>query len=134
MSAIIDTSVLVAYFNSRDERHEEASALVRRIASREFGAVMLSDYVFDETMTVLAARRVGKTAISELGEKLLASKEIGLVYANETVFRDAWHLFKKSEDLSFTDCIIAATARALNAKILSFDHGFKQLKGMETIP
>ena len=48
---ILDSSFLVAIEVETDQNHEKAVEIRDRIIKREFGTVLISDYIFDETIT-----------------------------------------------------------------------------------
>ena len=51
----IDTSLIVAFANEADEFHKRAVEIVREIDSGKYGTPVLTDYIFDETITTLLA-------------------------------------------------------------------------------
>ena len=63
--------------------------------------------VFAETISLLT-KRVGKHKGIEMGERILESDIIRLVYLDEGIQRDAWQLCKKYKDKDF-DFIDAAS-------------------------
>src|SRR3989344_2871755 len=132
MSVLVDTNVLIAFFNEKDERKERATELLKRVSAREFGTPYLSDYVFDEFMTFTYARLKDKRKTLEIGKNIL-SNELELSFCTPEVFREAFELFEKTSGLSFTDCIIAASALEQGASVASFDEGFKQIKGLKLV-
>lgn len=54
MKIFLDTSFLVAFYNKKDKNHLSA----RRFISNEDngGSFVISDYIFDEVLTVLMVR------------------------------------------------------------------------------
>jgi len=131
VNALVDTCVLLAAFNERDSDHKKAVDLAERIAQREFGTVYYTDYVFDELMNIITVRISRKKALDH-GKKLLES-ELQLIHVDAALFEKAWHIFQKTTGLSFTDCTTLATANEKKAGIISFDSGFKRIKGVEVI-
>ena len=123
---LIDTNVLIAFYNSDDSLNKRAVELMRRIDAGEFGTAFVSDYVFDESMNVCSARTNRKAAV-ELGVVLQESFHIMRV--TESVFRAAWWLFKGTKNLSFTDCTNIALVKELGVEYLAtFDKEFKKVK------
>jgi len=123
---LIDTNVLVAYYNERDALHKNAVQVMEKIDTGTFGPALISDYIFDETVTVCSARAGRKGAI-ELGNALLQSFHV--VRVTESLFRAAWWLFKGSTCLSFTDCTNIALVKELEIEHLAtFDKDFKKAK------
>lgn len=122
----MDSSFIAGLNDSRDINHSAAVELQTQIQGGIYGPLVISDYIFDETITLIAVRtkNIGKTI--ELGEHLLNS-EIDLLEVKTEVFNAAWELFKKRKNLSFTDCTTIELMKANDVKHLaSFDEGFKQ--------
>lgn len=123
---LIDTNVLIAFYNIDDALHERAVELMRKIDAGEFGPACISDYVFDEAMNVCSARTNRKAAIA-MGTILQES--FHLVRVTESMFRGAWWLFKGASGLSFTDCVNVALVKELEIDHLAtFDKEFKKAK------
>jgi len=100
---------------------------MKEIESGAFGHIFISDYVFDETITLLRSRLNEKKAI-EVGEAIFNS-EIEIIFMFKELFESAWQLFIKRNKLSFTDCSIVETMKSNGIKYLaSFDKEFNQFK------
>ncbi len=108
----LDTSVLVAYIVDRDSNHGKAVQLVDSIIAGRYGSAVTSDYVFDETVTVVLVRT--KSLRSAITSGQLIKESIGVISVNDIIFENAWKLFKDQEStrFSFTDCTILALISA----------------------
>lgn len=128
MTCFIDSNVFIAYADKRDENHERSVELMHKaIGKKEFGRLFLSDYVVDECLTFTYNRTKDKKRTIGLGQHML-SPTFDKIYASPEIFEKAWSLFKKTEQLSFTDCTIAAQMQTLGIGFLmSFDSHFDQL-------
>lgn len=131
MSAIVDTSAIIALHNSDEPNNLRAREIFASASKGEFGRLLLPEYVFDEVVTLSYSRKDKKTAMA-LGEWLL-STEFEFIYSDQTNFSESWELFKKTSQLSFTDCVIASLARKTGAQIITFDKHFKSLTGLRVI-
>ena len=132
---ILDTSFLVAFHNASDVHHERAAGLMERIVAGEWGDVLLLEYVFLETTTVLALRRDLPTAV-RVGGHLLSSREVRFSGASDHSAA-AWDVFRSQERaaLSFVDAAIVAVARAVGSPfVATFDRGFRGVPGVEVVP
>lgn len=129
----IDTNVLVAYAVADDANHTRAVHVFERIIKGEFGRAFTSDYIFDETATVILARSTISKAI-QAGELIRKFTEILLV--NKDAFDAAWKLFKeqKSSRLSFTDCtaIVLMEQEGIQ-NIATFDREFEVVKSINVV-
>ncbi len=131
VSAVIDTSVIVAFFNAEDERHGRARGMMEAASGGEYGVLLLPEYVFDEAVTLALSRKNKQSAIA-LGQWMLDSP-FEFVYSDPLSFDGAWNLFQHSTRLSFTDCFIAVVARERGAAVMSFDEGFQTIAGLKII-
>lgn len=135
MSLVLDSSFLIGLANERDAHHAAALDVKGAIDEGHWAVVLLPEYVFLETVTVLMARRDLAFA-RRFGRALLEAREIELVPSTD-LFLQAWDLFRAQEDgqLSFTDAAIVATCRAHGAEeIATFDTGFSNLDGLQVVP
>lgn len=125
ISVLIDTSFLVAYYDSRDNNHQRSTELLKDIETRKFGSTFISDYIFDETITLLK-KYIGNKRATEKGNDILNSLE--LIEVDTAVFNSAWDISKKFDELSFTDCTsIALMKRYDISYITTFDAELKKV-------
>ncbi len=105
---ILDSSFLIAFKVKNDAHHEKADALMKPIVSDRYGKPMITDYIFDETVTGIFIRSKNLKLSVEYGEELLRSLEVVLV--DQDLFRAAWKIFsgEKNTELSFTDSTTVA--------------------------
>ena len=131
MAIFIDSSVFCAYANIRDVHHKKAQKIIEEIASGKHENEITTDYIFDETVTVIRRKASSRTAV-EIG-KFLMDSEIFIAKIDSLVFQKAWELFQSS-DLSFTDCSNLAFMELFDiSKIATFDKGFKNIKGVQVV-
>ncbi|MBF0520856.1 MAG: PIN domain-containing protein [Nitrospirae bacterium] len=117
----------MAFFDKADQYH--AAALEKmEIIKRTQLTLLLTDFVFDETITAIANKTNHKTAV-RMGEFLLSSNIVEFVWLTEALKKRAWEYFKKYTDkiYSFTDCtsFVLMEARGLQY-YFSFDEDFKR--------
>jgi len=133
MPVFIDASLLYAYANKDDINHRKAVKIMEDIVvSKKYGKPIISDYIFDEAVTV-AFRKSGKQTAINLGEFIIKS-EFVLVKVEEMVFQQAWKLFQETNNFSFTDCTIAAMMKIFGVEYLAtFDKEFKNIEGLSVV-
>lgn len=134
-AVVIDSNVLIAWYNTRDGHHSDAARAMAHVAAGSWGKVLLLEYVFLEVVTVLLAR-LGAAAAVLVGRALLESDEFTFVPCSE-LFLDAWREFSASPDstLSFADAAIAVAARTLaNGRVATFDSDFRSIAGLSILP
>lgn len=112
----IDTSGWVALKNKRDGLYEKAQALNRALLLSNHSYVT-TNFVLDEAYTLLLNRTDHSIAV-ELGEEVRSSKLVTVGHISEEIEDEAWVLFKKRSDktYSFTDCTSFAVMKRLKIK------------------
>jgi len=126
-----DTSFFVAFYNKRDKNHFQAREFIRNTSI----FFIISDYIFDEFLTVLLARG-HKILSTEAGENILKDKNICLLKIDSEIFQKAWEIYRnfKDKNWSFTDCTSYVLMKNLSVDTaLSFDEHFKQF-GFKILP
>ncbi len=129
----LDTSFLVAYYNKKDEHHKKARRWVEKVRFKKL-VLVISDYVFDELLTVVLVRR-GKDFSIQAGRKLRKDKRIFMIRVSENIFEEAWKIYEdfKDKKWSFTDCTSYKLIESLGIrKAASFDEHFKEF-GIEIV-
>src|SRR3989338_3485370 len=106
MAILMDASVFCAYANLKDVHHSHSKQIIEDVVSGKYGDAVITDYIFDEIVTVVA-RKVHKEKAVQIG-KFLLSSEVILTRINALVFEKAWELFNGAANLSFTDCTCVA--------------------------
>ena len=130
----LDSSFLISLEVEKDENHQRAIDLRSRILKGDFGSSVISDYIFDETMTVTFGRTKDLGKAVAVGVKLKDPSI--LIKLEESDFESAWDLFKnqKNTKLSFTDCTNLAIMKRMSIKdIAAFDEDFKKIGGINVI-
>jgi len=133
MEIFVDTSFLVAFYNKRDKDHQEARNFISE--SDKNIAFIISDYIFDEVLTVLLVRG-GKSLSIEAGRKILEDDRIDLLQIDEEIFQKTWLIYHGFQDKewSFTDCTSYVLMKNLSINTgASFDDHFNQF-GFITVP
>jgi len=132
MAILIDSSVLCAHINNRDVHNKKAQIMLKEILSNKYAKPIITDYIFDESVTV-TQRKTNKKIAVNMGIYLLNS-EFFMVRIDQSVFRKAWDLFKKPNTFSFTDCTNVAFMQIFGInKIATFDKEFKKMKSIKVV-
>ncbi len=130
---LLDTSFVVSYLNTTDQNHARAVEIQRHLDSGEYGAQAITDFIFDEIMTVMLGKLKDAKRTSLEGDKLL---NLQLFKIDATAFAHAREIFKNQEGhkLSFTDCstIAVSEMHAISA-LASFDAEFKKVSHLKVI-
>ncbi|MDE1822150.1 MAG: type II toxin-antitoxin system VapC family toxin [Euryarchaeota archaeon] len=130
-----DTSAWVALADPREQWHRELLRFSRRILAGEFGRVLTTDYVLDETYTLLRMK-VGLDAVHRLREQLRTSRNYEVVKVSDDHFERALDLMLAHQDRrwSLTDCTSFLVMRDLGiSDALTLDRNFAQA-GLNGLP
>lgn len=128
----VDTSAWFASVVPWDADHFAATDWLKENKS----PLLTTDYVVDETLTLLRMRGENARALS-LGSRFFAG-EIATIHrlTNEQLL-EAWHTFRQFSDKgwSFTDCTSKVTIEKLGvSRAFSLDRHFRQFGTVEVVP
>src|SRR3989344_8807653 len=119
---ILDSSFLVSYKIIEDSNHGKAADLMKEIAEGKYGGIAISDYIFDEVVTVILVRSKSLPLAAGAGDELRSY--INIEKIGSDVFDEAWEIFSGQKDtkFSFTDCTtISLLRRKKITHIATFD-------------
>jgi len=131
----VDTSAWYALEVEDDENHASALALREELRKGRYGALLTSDYILDEVITLLRIRK-GVEPSFKFANKVLRSKSVSIIWINGLIFDAALKLLKQRPDKkwSFTDCTSFIIMSQLNVKeAFAFDQNFEQA-GFTRVP
>jgi predicted nucleic acid-binding protein len=126
---VLDTSFVVAYFNTNDQNHGRAVDTAKALAIKN-PELYITDYIFGEIVTVSLLRLKDIKKAAKIGNAVLRSCNI--ISADRNVFDEAWDMFSRQKLwLSFVDCITVATMREQRIReIATFDKDFTKIEGI----
>ena len=130
MAVFIDTGIFLALYDAEDTCHKKSQELFKDALTGKLGKIYTSDYIIDETLTILLVRTKQHNIAVELGKYLMESPRITRITVDSDAFLAAWAKFQTLKDkyLSFTDCTTLALIEKYRIKhLMSFDHGFDGL-------
>ena len=126
----LDTTIWVSGLDAADSLHEDGRAVLEAILEGSLSPALTTDFVLDETLTLLKRRGARSEAIVKALESIMASSLVRVVYVEETLFSEASTFFKKYERHSFTDAVtMAVMQRHKIREIFSHDTHF-DVKGI----
>ena len=123
----VDSSALIAFYSTREERHAEAVREFDRVGREDRGLV-ISDYILDETVTFLRYR-YGFDLALRAWEEMESGEMASLVQVTADHRAEALKIFKKYSQrrLSLTDCVSFALMRFLGIRdALTFGDDFRK--------
>ncbi|RLF23417.1 MAG: DNA-binding protein [Thermoprotei archaeon] len=124
----IDTSAFYALEVEDDINHEQARSFLNELRKGKYGALLTSDYVLDETLTLLRIRHGVEVAL-KFYDKVRRSRSLRIIWVDETIFNKALEPFSRNNKLkwSFTDCVSFAIMKLLDIKYaFTFDKNFEE--------
>lgn len=126
-SLFIDAGAWYALFHQRDRYHQQARNFFESLRDQPI-RLMTSDYIFDETLTLLRYH-AGYQIARQFGEHFRKSK-VACETVTPEVRESAWQIFLDYDDqeFSFTDCTSFALMRGKNIQdVFAFDAHFQIL-------
>lgn len=123
----MDSAGFLALWDAADEHHAAATRLQTELA-RKRRRFMTTEYVVDETVTLLLVRH-SHAAASDFLETVERSEALRLEWIGPDRFHAAAGLFRRHSDKewSLTDCVSFVTMRELRIRdAFTTDHHFRQ--------
>lgn len=129
----VDTSAWYALVVPDDANHERAHEWLKTYPGR----LITTDYVIDETLTLLRSRGQRDDAI-DWGTTMFGPNTPAFVhFLQSKSIDDAWNVFRKfdDKDWSFTDCTSKVVIDQLGIRTaFAFDHHFRQFGTVAVVP
>ncbi len=128
----VDTGAWFASVVPSDSDHLAATTWI----SRNTQPLLTTDYVVDETLTLLKARRE-KSRVIALGDSFFSGQLATIYYLTETDIQLTWQVFRQfsDKDWSFTDCASKVVMEKLGiTQAFSFDRHFRQFGSIAIVP
>jgi len=123
----VDTSGFFAMMSKDDAWHLAADRVLRK-AKRSNRRLVTTDYVLDETATLIKTRRLGHLT-ADLFDRVLNSTACRVEWTDENRFHSTRAFFQKHSDKSwsFTDCVSFSVMKAFRlSDALTSDQHFEQ--------
>lgn len=130
----LDASFLVAYIVDKDTNHEKAVSLMEEIVNGKHGPAITSEYVFDETVTVVLVRSKSLNSAVKTGD--LIKESIPVLDVGSNVFEASWRRFRNQNNtkFSFTDCTILEIVESNHLDSLAtFDKEFEGVGNFKVV-
>jgi predicted nucleic acid-binding protein len=128
----VDTGAWFASAVPSDPNHPAAA----RWLAANADPLLTTDYVVDETLTLLRARGE-RTRSLLLGEAFFDARLAKIYTLDAADISLAWEVFKRfdDKDWSFTDCTSKVAIERLGIQqAFAFDHHFKQFGTVRVVP
>lgn len=125
MKVFVDTGAFCALAIPHDQNNPKAKSIHAKFQERK-AILYTSDYVLDETYTLLKMRGSHTTAVKFMNE--IQNTHINIIRITEDIETAAKAMFRKFDDkrLSFTDCTSFAVINHLGIKaVFAFDDHFR---------
>lgn len=128
----VDTGAWFACVVPSDSDHPLASTWL----NQNVGSLITTNYVVDETLTLLRMRREKQRAIA-LGDAFFSGTLTLIHYLTEAEIQQAWQVFRQfsDKDWNFTDCTSKVVMELLQiTQTFAFDHHFRQFGSVTVVP
>ncbi len=126
MKLFVDTSAWFALNSSTDQNHAAAIEFIKTF-QRHAVILYTTDYIVDETVTLIRVKVSHKQAINFLNSALRSKNVIRSQVSRDLIMR-AEQIFRKADKLwSYTDCVSFAFMDAQGlSDAFAFDQNFSQ--------
>jgi len=128
----VDSNVWFALYLGSDPNHIAATGWL----TANNGRLITTDYVIDETLTLMRARGQNRKAV-EFGTLVFAGNLAVVHYLTPAEIASAWDVFRTYADKgwSFTDCTSKVVMETLGiTTAFSFDQHFHQFGTIAVVP
>jgi predicted nucleic acid-binding protein len=129
----VDTTVWVGASDKNDDFYRSSSSVVEAIRLGKLPPALTTDFVIDETVTILGKRKnFGAEKAREIGERLLSSPRVFVVFVDELLLKDALKRYSQYKGrLSLTDVVSVVVMRKYHVReIFSHDKNFDKVDGV----
>ena len=116
-----------------DDFHSSAHSVVEAIRNGRTATAMTTNFVLDETVTILGRRKgFGAEKASRAGSIILSSPRVFTVHVDEALFRESLKLFTTyGGELSLTDVSTLVAMKSYGVKdVYSHDRDFDRVQGI----
>ncbi len=134
--AFIDSDIFIAARNADDKNHKRAVELLTYALEGRLGDIYTSDFIFHEAVMAAIALTKNVEYAIDIGEFIMATRRIRILYTDSKILMDAWKLFKKygKQGLTLTDCITIALMKEHKiTRIISFNRKLDVVPWIERI-
>lgn len=126
----IDTSAFHALYIENDINHQSALKVKRNIIQKKYGALITTNYIIDETLTLLR-NSAGIINSIKIGELIRNSKVLNIIWIDDDIEENAWKIFSTYRDktFSFTDCTSFVVMKEMSIDdSFTYDEHFEQME------
>lgn len=127
---LVDTGIIAAFYNIKDKNHIRANELLDHLRQGNYGTGIITDYVLDETVTLLHIRTKRPKLALKAGEVIISEKLGKFFPMTYELIIKTWENYQTfvKKGLSFTDCSLLTVANFFECNdILSFAEEFDGL-------
>ena len=126
----VDTTIWASGIDASDTLHRDGAAVMKALASGDLAHALTTDFVLDETLTLLRTRGGNPKSIVKAINDIVSSSALTLVFVDDVLFRAALQTYEKYERLSFADAVTLTVMHQRRIReIFSHDQDF-DLKGI----
>lgn len=129
----MDTTFWVGDADTNDDFHNSSHKAIEAIRTGSTSTAITTDFVIDETVTILGARKgFGAIKAAKVADSILSSPRVFTVYIDEVLMKESLRSYPTYEGrLSLTDVTSLAVMRRYGVgKIFSHDRDFDGMKGI----
>jgi predicted nucleic acid-binding protein len=132
----VDTTEWVGDADSSDEFHRSAHENIESIRLGSSPLGLTTDFIIDETITLLGNRKgFGAGAAAEVGKLIMSSPRVVTLFVDESLLKESINAYPRyAGKLSLTDVVSTIAMKRYSVKnIFSHDSDFDLVSGIRRI-
>ena len=129
----VDTTEWVGDADKNDDFHDASHELIESIRLGSSPLGLTTDFVIDETVTILGKRKgFGAAAAAQVAKSILASPRVVTVFVDEGILKESIGVYSRYRgELSLTDVVSTVVMERYSVKeIFSHDSDFELVSGL----
>lgn len=132
----VDTTEWVGDADRNDEFHSSAHEIVESIRLGSSPLGLTTDFIIDETVTILGKRRgFGAGSAADVGKLIMASPRVVTLFVDDSILKESIMAYPRyAGKLSLTDVVSTIVMKRYSVKdIFSHDSDFDLVSGIRRI-
>jgi predicted nucleic acid-binding protein len=125
---LLDTNILIAFFDASSSHHELAKALFSSLESGTFNGAIAAQNILELSSVLIGGYKATRASVAFHIQSLVSIKNISVIYPNTATIILYITLLKQEKGIHTTDLFLAATMLSHNiSSIITNDRDFEKI-------
>lgn len=130
---LLDTNILIAFFDASSSHHEPTKALFESLEGGIFNGVVAAQNILELSSVLINGYKATSASVVSDLRALLSLKNISVIYPNATTIAQYLALLKREKTIHTTDLFLTATMLSHNIfSIITNDRDFEKISTITT--